>query len=72
MAANQLKRRGERELHQKQHQSRRAVPETPNATGEDARAGKMTRRTKACTGPKQAHQREHNGHEVDKPATGAD
>ena len=65
-------RKPNRELHQEPHQSRRAVPETPKATGESARAGKMTRPTKACTGPEQAHQREHNGHEVDKPAAGAD
>ena len=60
------------ELHQEPRQSRRAVPETPKATGENARAGKMTRPTKACTEPEQAHQREHNGQEVDKPAMGAD
>ena len=60
------------ELHQEPRQSRRAVPETPKATGENARAGKMTRPTKACTEPEQAHQREHIGQEVDKPAMGAD
>ena len=53
------------------HQSRRAVSETPKATEENARAGKMTRPTKACTEPEQANQREHNGQEVDKPAMGA-
>ena len=60
------------ELHQEPCQSRRAVPETPKATGENARACKMTRPTKACTEPEQAHQREHIGQEVDKPAMGAD
>ena len=60
------------ELHQEPRQSRRAVPETPKATGENARAGKMTGHTKACTKPEQGHQREHNGQEVDKPAMGAD
>ena len=32
----------------------------------------MTRPTKACTEPEQAHQREHNGQEVDKAAMVAD
>ena len=39
------------ELHQETRQNRSAVPETPKATGENARAGKMTRPTKACTEP---------------------
>ena len=60
------------ELYQGPRQSRRAVPETPKATGESARAGKMTRPTKACTEPEQAHQREDIGQEVDKAAMGAD
>ena len=62
------------------NQSRHAVPETPKATEENARAGKMTRPTKACTEPEQAHQREQqrsgggqtgNGSGLDVPPHGA-